>query len=120
MDGVTEEIDDVILCTGYEYNFPFLEAIAEKLPLSWSNKCVTPLYKHIFHLKYPSISFIGLPYSVVPFMLFEIQAYFVASVYTGKTLLPDVKCEYSNISVTPLNVMHFLSLGAIIGYKTLI
>ena len=33
-----------------------------------------PLYKQLWHTDCPNLSFIGLPHSVVPFPLFELQA----------------------------------------------
>lgn len=38
------------------------------------NRCVKPLYQQLFHAQYPNIAFIGIPHSVIPFPLFEIQA----------------------------------------------
>jgi Flavin-binding monooxygenase-like len=104
-DGSTAEVDTVILCTGYDYSFPFLESACSsssssssssstnsytKLDLSWSDKHVQPLYQQIFHTQRTDLSFIGLPHSVVPFPLFELQAKLVAAVYTGAVQLPDV------------------------------
>jgi Flavin-binding monooxygenase-like len=101
-DGSTAEVDTVIMCTGYDYSFPFLESACSsssssssrnsdtKLDLSWSDKHVQPLYQQIFHAQRIDLSFIGLPHSVVPFPLFELQAKLVAAVYTGAVQLPDI------------------------------
>ncbi|KAG5187668.1 hypothetical protein JKP88DRAFT_353660 [Tribonema minus] len=88
-DGTTADVDTVVLCTGYEYNFPFLEQVKEELPLRWDNKAVSPLYKHLFHAYHPTLCFIGLPHSVVPFHLFELQAALFAAVCNGSAQLPD-------------------------------
>ncbi|GMH68560.1 hypothetical protein TrRE_jg2230, partial [Triparma retinervis] len=39
---------------------------------------VGPLYKQIWHPEHPSLSFVGLPHSVVPFPLFEMQGRTIA------------------------------------------
>lgn len=85
IDGeVSEKIDEIIFCTGYEYSFPF---ISEDIVRVEDGK-VTPVYKHVFHCKIPSLVFIGLPFKVVPFPLFEYQTRWVAAVFSGKAKLP--------------------------------
>jgi len=43
------------------------------------DNCVSPLYKHVFPPRSaPSLSFIGLPWKVVPFPQFELQARWIA------------------------------------------
>ncbi len=45
-DGGSREVDAIILCTGYQHSFPFLE---EKLRLRTYNRLYPPqLYKGIF------------------------------------------------------------------------
>ena len=38
-----------------------------------------PLYEQLWHARHPSLSFVGLPHSVVPFPLFEMQSAAVVS-----------------------------------------
>lgn len=80
-------IDDIILCTGYQYSFPFLTN--ESGIRVESGKRVAPLYKHIFNILHPSMAFVGLNYPVVPFPSFNIQVQFIISVLVGKTQLPS-------------------------------
>jgi hypothetical protein len=40
---------------------------------------VKPLYEQLWHARYPSLAFIGLQHSVVPFPFFELQAEAVVS-----------------------------------------
>eukprot|EP00752_Nemacystus_decipiens_P014315 g12734.t1 len=85
-DGEFEEVDTVVWCTGYKYSFPFLEGSGLlSAPVS---ERVHPLYEQVFHVRYPSLSFIGLPQSIVPFPMFEVQANAVASAVTGRASLP--------------------------------
>lgn len=67
-------IDTVILCTGYEYTFDFLKVPSLMLP---DNK-VSPLYHHLFYAHDPTLSFVGLPFRIIPFPLMELQARWVA------------------------------------------
>ena len=81
----TNDIDVIILCSGYDYSFPF---ITNESNLDFSapigERRVQPLYFQLWHAHHPSLSFIGLPHSVVPFPFCEIQANAVVSQWTGK------------------------------------
>lgn len=76
-------VDLVLVCTGYEYHIPFLfggttgplqhpvglakdKGFGTRL-LRVEDRAVFPLYQHLFHARFPSLSFMGLPHSVVPF-----------------------------------------------------
>ena len=51
---------------------------------------VAPLYHHVFPPAYaPTLAFIGLPWKVVPFPQFELQARWVARALSGAVSLPD-------------------------------
>lgn len=67
---VIEGLDVFIFATGYHYEFPFLEKGIIDVVDNW----VHPLYKELIPPVHPTIAFIGLPYAVIPFPLFEIQA----------------------------------------------
>jgi len=82
------EVDIIIYCTGYDYNFPFIGE-GSNLPLDWQSRRVQPLYEQLWHAMYPNIAFIGLPHSVVPFPLFEFQAEACLS-QISKCTLPDL------------------------------
>ncbi|XP_032518605.1 senecionine N-oxygenase-like isoform X2 [Danaus plexippus] len=85
-DGTTEQIDVVFLCTGYLYNFPFLH---ESCDIVVEDNCVEPLYKHVVNIRHPSMCFIGVPYYVCAFSMFDLQVrYFVQSM-NGSFQLPS-------------------------------
>lgn len=105
-DGTREVgIDHVVLATGYQDSFPFLEAPASTalhlalppsvppLPSQLYNSTyhVFPLAKHIFPLvsSFPptSLTFIGLPYRVVPFPLVEAQTRAVLKAFGDPSIL---------------------------------
>ena len=85
-DGQILKVDSVIVCTGYEYGFPFLSA---DCGVGVADHRVTPLYKHIINIRHPSMAFIGLNILVLPLVNCETQIKFVLSVYAGTAQLPD-------------------------------
>lgn len=60
-----------VFYVGYVYDFPFLSPncgiSVEK------GKYIYPLYRHLIHAKFPSMAFIGIPFTVCPFPQFDIQ-----------------------------------------------
>jgi Flavin-binding monooxygenase-like len=71
---VRPHVTTIIYCTGYDYSFPFINETSNlALAAEPELRCVMPLYKHLWHADYPNVSFIGIPTSVVPFPLFELQ-----------------------------------------------
>ncbi len=88
-DGSTVAgVDVIIFCTGFRYHFPFLSPGVSCV--SGSGRRVNNLYEQLFNVDDPTLSFIGLPFSVVPFPLFYMQALAVASFITGGLQLPDL------------------------------
>jgi len=74
------------LSTGYKYHFPFLDP---KIGLEVDeDERVAPLYKHIFHTEFTTLSFIGLCKTVCPFPHFHVQMSTVLSVALGSAQLP--------------------------------
>ncbi|KAL6044837.1 Flavin-containing monooxygenase [Balamuthia mandrillaris] len=89
----TEEVvDTILLCTGYLYHYPFLSRSCgvELTPAEGDSPSqvqggvrVKPLYKHIFHARYPSLCFIGLCFKVLPFPCFEVQTRCVVAAFSS-------------------------------------
>ncbi|XP_069839715.1 uncharacterized protein [Dendropsophus ebraccatus] len=115
-DGRKILADTLIFCTGYRYNYPFFlprrdvdditngEIPERRDVLDWGflegedmkrpdlgEGHMPPLYKHIIHARYPSLSFIGACKIVVPFPLVHCQAQFFLLVLEGKCPLPPVE-----------------------------
>ncbi|XP_059051569.1 senecionine N-oxygenase isoform X2 [Achroia grisella] len=84
-DGTVEEIDVVFLCTGYLYNFPFLH---ESCGIVVEDNCVEPLYKHLVNINHPSMCFIGVPYYVCAFSMFDLQVRYYVRSMNGTFSLP--------------------------------
>ncbi|XP_072037198.1 uncharacterized protein [Amphiura filiformis] len=86
-DGQTYEVDTVLLCTGYEFNFSFL---AKECRVTVSeDQIVSPLFKHLIHAEYPSLSFIGLPTRNLSFPQFSLQARLIIAILEGSFKLPS-------------------------------
>ena len=76
----TPEVDVIIFCSGYDYQFPFINEHSNlDLSVIPGERRVKPLYEQLWHARYPSLTFLGLQHSVVPFPFFELQAEAVAS-----------------------------------------
>lgn len=82
------DIDVIVFCTGYLYTLPFLN---EYLPGITDGNYVKDVYKQIFNVQDPTLSFIGLPKFIVPMPLSESQAAIVARVYSGRIQLPSLE-----------------------------
>ncbi|CAD5194458.1 unnamed protein product [Musa acuminata subsp. malaccensis] len=101
-DGSSVQVDVIIHCTGYNYHFPFLKTNGI---ITVDDNCVGPLYKHVFPPSHaPSLAFIGIPWKVSPFLMFELQSKWVAGALSGRIALPtkeemleDVKAWYSEL-----------------------
>ncbi|XP_044980054.1 flavin-containing monooxygenase FMO GS-OX-like 4 [Hordeum vulgare subsp. vulgare] len=90
-DGSRVKADAIVHCTGYKYNFPFLDGDQDGDPvIAVDDNRVGPLYKHVFppHLA-PHISFIGLPFKAILFPVFQLQSSWVAGVLSGRIELPS-------------------------------
>eukprot|EP00041_Stephanoeca_diplocostata_P013940 m.249473 g.249473 ORF g.249473 m.249473 type:complete len:514 (-) comp19524_c0_seq3:162-1703(-) len=90
-----DRVDTILLCTGYHYTFPFLSRDI----LSVCDRRVHPLYMQLFHCEFPSLVFIGIPWTIIPFPLFDIQATFVARVASGKVALPSYADRKSHLEM---------------------
>lgn len=85
-DSLEPKVDSIILCHGFDYDFPFLSHDLVQA----QGRSVWPLYLHMFHAEHPSLVFLGIPHSVVPFPLMQIQSILATRVFTGNAALPDV------------------------------
>jgi len=93
-----DNIHHVILATGYHMSYPFLSHLHadDLLPeQAGDNTLVTTgqvthnLHKDIFYIPDPTLAFIGVPYHVATFSLFEFQAMAVAAVFSCSACLPE-------------------------------
>lgn len=74
------EVDIIVFCSGYDYQFPFISDKSNMdLSVVKGERRVSPLYEQLWHARYPSLTFVGLQHSVVPFPFFELQAEAIVS-----------------------------------------
>jgi cation diffusion facilitator CzcD-associated flavoprotein CzcO len=101
-NGKTISVDVIMHCTGYKYHFPFLETNGN---VTVDDNRVGPLYKDVFSPAFaPWLSFVGIPWKVVPFPMFELQSKWIAGVLSGRIPLPskedmmmEIKTLYSTL-----------------------
>jgi len=88
-------VDTIILCSGYDYQFPFIQKETSNINLSVTigERRVKPLVYQLWHATYPSLVFVGLPHSVVPFPLFELQCEAVIAQWKKECRLPSTMIE---------------------------
>jgi len=89
-----ENVDYFIYCTGYQYQYPFLQTNLVNVVDNW----VSPLYRDIVAPTDTTLAFIGLPFQVIPFPLFEYQAKWWVNMLSGTKSLPSVKAMMMEIS----------------------
>jgi hypothetical protein len=95
------DLDRVILATGYLTSYPYLphyhaddkqpEDASESDLVTGDGNMVHNLHKDIFFINDPTLSFVGQPYHISTFSLFEFQAQVVARVLSGAAKLPPEK-----------------------------
>lgn len=86
-------VDTVIYCTGYLYNFPFLKSYTDPsnpdAVLLPSGQRVNRLYRQIFYIPDPSLTFVCMSKFIIPFPLAETQGAAIARYYSGRLQLPS-------------------------------
>ncbi|XP_029436975.1 flavin-containing monooxygenase FMO GS-OX-like 4 isoform X2 [Rhinatrema bivittatum] len=97
-DDSRHRADAFIFCTGYSYHFPFL---GDEARLRVDEDFVYPLYKHLVHARLPTLFFVGLCKTLLPFPHFDCQVQFSLAVLEGSCPLPpaarmeaEVEAEY--------------------------
>ncbi|KAK3400945.1 hypothetical protein B0T20DRAFT_157495 [Sordaria brevicollis] len=107
-DGtVLQDIHQVVIATGYIVSYPFLPQLHsdttidanpdDELVVTSDGIMTHNLHKDIFYIKDPTLAFIGVPYHVATFSLFDFQAQALARVFAGSAKLPteeEMRREY--------------------------
>ncbi|EXJ92623.1 hypothetical protein A1O3_01175 [Capronia epimyces CBS 606.96] len=99
VDGqVLENIDRVIVATGYLFTLPFAPQYhrddlspqeADDKVLITDGLQMHNLHDDIFYIPDPTLAFVGVPFFVATFSFFEFQAIAVAAYFAGLTTLPS-------------------------------
>ncbi|EGD72684.1 hypothetical protein PTSG_12173 [Salpingoeca rosetta] len=88
-DGSSTAADTLILCTGYAFSFPFLDEASCGVQVVDDGRIVDNVYRQVFNIAHPTMTFIGLPVKVLPFPLFDLQCQWVHAVWAGAKSLPS-------------------------------
>lgn len=81
------DIDSIIFCTGYLYSTPFLTNYLPRLITDGYQ--INDVYKQMFYIPDPSLSFVALPKNVIPMPVSESQGSVIARYYSGRFSLPS-------------------------------
>ncbi|MCB1693029.1 MAG: NAD(P)-binding domain-containing protein [Pseudomonadales bacterium] len=113
-DGTHIEIDRFVFCTGYRYTFDFL---GDGL-IDVTDNYVHPLYREILAASHPRLAFIGIPFLVVPFPLFEMQARWLVhflshpdDLPSADIMLEDIRSHEAKLEAEGVRRRHFHKLA---------
>jgi hypothetical protein len=108
VDGtILNDIDRVVICTGYLFTLPFLLDLhddsitpehANDTVLITDGTQMHNLHKDIFYIPDPTLAFVGIPFYTATFSFFEFQAIAVAAVFSGRVWVPseqEMRIEYA-------------------------
>lgn len=79
-------IYDAQFLSGYQFTYPFMSA---KVEIHTDDNHVEPIYKHLVHMDFTNLFFMGVPGIVIPFPMFHIQAQYILKILEGRIQLPS-------------------------------
>jgi trimethylamine monooxygenase len=95
-DGTHDDFDVIVLCTGYEYSFPFL---SPELTTKADNKLVVKdLYKGVFFVDRPELMYLGMQNQVYTFIMFDLQASLARLAVAGNFAMPAASVMHDDIT----------------------
>jgi trimethylamine monooxygenase len=89
-DGETDQVDEVILCTGYKFSFPFFPEIQ----VSEDGDFVHDFYKGVFWLKNPNVAMAGAHRGIL-FLKLELAGKWLARDFMRPVDLKRWQAEYT-------------------------
>jgi len=91
IDGTHQEVDVIILCTGYKHFFNYLP---DDLRLKTANRlAASDLYKGVAYVHNPDLFYLGMQDQWFTFNMFDAQAWYVRDVIMGKIEIPTDKAS---------------------------
>ena len=94
-DGTSQEVDAVVLCTGYLHHYPFLP---DDLRLQTNNRLYPlHLYKGIIWEDNPKLIYIGMQDQYYTFNMFDAQAWYARDIIMGRIALPSADAMATDI-----------------------
>lgn len=87
-DGTSTDVDAILLCTGYQHSFPFLD---DDLKLRTHNRLNPPgLYKGIAWEENPRLMYLGMQDQYYTFSMFDLQAWWARDVVLDRIAVPSL------------------------------
>ncbi|PTQ12721.1 potassium transporter [Sphingomonas oleivorans] len=94
-DGTSRKVDAIVLCTGYQHNFPFLP---DELRLKTNNRLYPlNLYKGVAWQPNPKLFYIGMQDQYYTFNMFDAQAWYARDMILGRIAMPDADTRQADI-----------------------
>lgn len=93
-DDTSEQFDVIMFCTGYLYEFPFLDDFSQHQEhpiLHPKRQRLCNLYRRTFYLADPTLAVVGMEKQIVPMPVAEQQGAAIARVFAGQLELPSVE-----------------------------
>ncbi|GMH86861.1 hypothetical protein TrST_g12252 [Triparma strigata] len=86
-DGTSAEVDAIILCTGYQHYFPFLDP---SLQLKTANRLhCDSLHEGVVFIDNPKMMYIGMQDQWFTFNMFDAQAWYARDMILGRIAVPS-------------------------------
>lgn len=96
-DGSTEDVDAIILCTGYLHHFSYL---SDNLCLRTDNRLYPlGLYKGIFWSTQPQLIYLGMQNQIYSLVMSDVQAWYARDVILGRIKLPTQEIMAAEIAL---------------------
>ncbi|CAG8519348.1 3354_t:CDS:2 [Paraglomus occultum] len=113
IDGTVINVHRIIFATGFMYSYPFLHGIeigkngdvSQERILVTSGERVYNLYKQVFYIPNPTLTFVGLPIKVSPIPVSHAQALLISHVFASRIRLPSFTSMRKEYNLTSLDTM---------------
>ena len=87
-DTSVDQVDHIILGTGFQYSYPFLENVC------LNDNRVNGLYLHVFNIEDPTLAFVGAIGAGLTFKAYEWQAVLTSRFFAGRAQLPSQEDQH--------------------------
>lgn len=94
-DGTSRDVDAIILCTGYQHHFPFIDP-ALRLETA-NNLYPAGLYKGVVWTANPKLLYLGMQDQYYTFNMFDAQAFVARDVVLGRLPLPATEAMADDV-----------------------
>ncbi|KAK3082870.1 hypothetical protein FSP39_007531 [Pinctada imbricata] len=84
-NGSEIKVDAVVFYPGYRYSYPFLKNGI----INIEDERITPIYKHMIHIDYPSLIFFNIARQMLYFLHFDVFARVAVRILDGRVRLPS-------------------------------